>query len=54
MIVTQVNTDMGKAFLYRLEELLTIELGLVERVTLTQYSDHLKINEIELCKEALK
>ncbi|MBC9812380.1 hypothetical protein H9Y05_07825 [Crocinitomicaceae bacterium CZZ-1] len=30
------------------------ELGLEDRVTLTKYSDHLKINEIELYKEALK
>ncbi|RTY88444.1 Fic family protein [Flavobacterium sp. GSN2] len=44
----------GKSVLYRLEELISIELGVAERVTLTKYSDHLKINEIDKCKEALK
>lgn len=44
----------GKSVLYRLEELITNELGLADRATLTKYSDHLKIIEIEQCKEALK
>ncbi|MCB9262019.1 MAG: Fic family protein [Flavobacteriales bacterium] len=43
----------GKSVLYRLEELITNELGLADRATLTKYSDHLKIIEIEQCKEAL-
>ncbi len=44
----------GKSVLYRLEELITNKLGLADRATLTKYSDHLKIIEIEQCKEALK
>jgi Fic family protein len=44
----------GKSVLYLLEELITNELGLADRASLTKYSDHLKIIEIEQCKESLK
>lgn len=44
----------GKNVLYKLEELIGKELGLADRVTLTKYSDHLKIREIERSKYELE
>jgi hypothetical protein len=49
-----VKYRYGKSVLFRLEELISEELGLLPKTELTMYSEHLKINEIELCKNALK
>jgi fido (protein-threonine AMPylation protein) len=49
-----VKYRYGKSVLFRLEELISEELGLAPKTELTTYSEHLKINEIELCKNALK
>jgi hypothetical protein len=49
-----VKYRYGKSVLFRLEELISEELSFVPKTELTMYSEHLKINEIELCKNALK
>lgn len=40
----------GKAVLLRLEELISQEIGVSDKVSLSKYSKHIKINEIAACK----
>ncbi|MBO6763056.1 MAG: hypothetical protein JJ909_19030, partial [Roseivirga sp.] len=45
-----INYRYGKDVLFRLEELITLELGLTEKVNLTEYSEHINISEFKKLK----
>ena len=49
-----VKYRYGKSVLFGLEELISKELGLNAKAELATYSEHLKIKEIVICKNALK
>jgi len=48
-----VRYRYGKDVLFKLEELISSELGFAEKIELSQYSDYVKITEVEKCKTKL-